>query len=143
VDKLKKLVIELKVPDSVVFRGLVKHDELAYYYNAADVCVVPSYYESFGLVALESLACGTPVVATDVGDMKNIIRSGETGYVLSDNLPENIADAITRLLSMPRRDRESMLAIRASVSRFGWQDIAEKVLAEIRPVLDGQVTSVA
>ena len=59
---------------------MVRHDQLPYYYSAADVCIVPSYYESFGLVALEALACGTPIVATDVGDLKNIIRQEETGY---------------------------------------------------------------
>ncbi len=143
IEKLKKLSGELKMQDSVEFRGLIEHDRLPYYYSAADVCIVPSYYESFGLVALESLACGTPVVATDVGDMKNIIRPGETGYVVADNSPEKIADGIAGLLSMPDRDRESTLAIRASVSRFNWPSIAEKVLTEIRPVLDEQMTTVA
>jgi len=143
IEKLQKLSVELNVPDMVDFRGRIEHDRLPCYYSAADVCIVPSYYESFGLVALESLACGTPVVATDVGDMKNIIRQGETGYVIADNSPEKIAGAVAELLSVTNRDRESTLAIRASVSRFDWQYIAEKVLAEIQLLLDGRITTPA
>jgi D-inositol-3-phosphate glycosyltransferase len=143
IEKLKKLSVELKIQDLVRFEGLIKHEQLPYYYSAADVCTVPSYYESFGLVALEALACGTPVLATDVGDMKNIIRPGETGYVIEDNAPGKIADGIARLLKKPERDRESVLAVRASVSRFGWSNIAEKVIAELQRVAAGQMTPVA
>jgi D-inositol-3-phosphate glycosyltransferase len=143
IEKLKKLAVELKIQDQVRFEGLIKHEQLPYYYSAADVCTVPSYYESFGLVALEALACGTPVLATDVGDMKNIIRPGETGYVIEDNAPGKIADGIARLLEKPERDRESVLAVRASVSRFGWSNIAEKVIAELQRVAAGQMTPVA
>jgi len=136
VEKLQKLSQELHIQGSVTFQGLIKQDRLPYFYSAADVCVVPSYYESFGLVPLESLACGTPVVATDVGDLKNIIRQGETGYVIADNAPGNIAASIASILSKPPRDTESTLAIRASVSRFNWANIAEDVVRELRMALD-------
>jgi D-inositol-3-phosphate glycosyltransferase len=86
-EELQKQAAELNIGDSITFQGMVKQEQLPYYYSAADICVVPSYYESFGLVALESLACGTPVVAADVGDLRNIIREGETGYVVADNAP--------------------------------------------------------
>jgi D-inositol-3-phosphate glycosyltransferase len=143
VEKLQTLSAELNIQDSVTFRGLIKQEQLPYFYSAADVCVVPSYYESFGLVPLESLACGTPVVATDVGDLKNIIRQGETGYVVADNDPVNLADSIASLLSRPPRDKESTLAIRASVSRFDWSNIAEKVAGELRTALDRCMAPVA
>ena len=107
--KLRKLSAELGIQESVTFQGLVKHEQLPYFYSAADACVIPSYYESFGLVALESLACGTPVVATDVGDLKSIIRQGKTGYVVTDNSPRRLADKIALLLSKPP-DMESALA---------------------------------
>ncbi|GAI70814.1 unnamed protein product, partial [marine sediment metagenome] len=77
-EKLQELAGNLNIQDSVAFLGLIKHEQLPYFYSAADACVVPSYYESFGLAALESLACGTPVVATDVGNLKSVIRRGET-----------------------------------------------------------------
>ncbi len=134
VERLRKLVMELGIQDRVTFQGTVKQTELPYFYSAADVCVVPSYYESFGLVALEALACGTPVVAADIGDVKHIIRPGKTGYVVKTNTPDNLADGIARLLTQPPRDMESALAIRASVSRFSWANVAEGIIRELRPV---------
>lgn len=135
IEQLRKLACNLEVEDSVTFMDLVKHEQLPYFYSGADVCVVPSYYESFGLVALESLACGTPVVATDVGDFKNIIREGETGYVVRDNVPQHLADKIALLLSRPRTDEESAESIRATVSKFSWSNIAEAIIRDCRLVL--------
>ncbi len=135
IERLQNLSGDLHIEDSVTFLGSIKQEQMPYFYSAADVCVVPSYYESFGLVALESLACGTPVVATDVGDLKNIIRQGETGYVVTDNTPRHLADKIALLLARPSPDTESTLSIRASVSRFGWPSIAEAIIRECRMVL--------
>jgi D-inositol-3-phosphate glycosyltransferase len=141
IEKLQKLSRELHIQDSVTFLGLIKHEQMPYFYSAADVCVIPSYYESFGLVALESLACGTPVVATDVGNLKSIIRQGETGYVVADNAPGHLADKIGSLLSSP--NVKSALSIRASVCGFSWPNIAEAVSRELRSVLAKQWTPVA
>jgi D-inositol-3-phosphate glycosyltransferase len=143
VENLHRLSGELGIQDSVTFQGLIKQDQLPHFYSAADVCIVPSYYESFGLVPLESLACGTPVAATDVGDLKNIIRQGETGYVIADNDPANIAMSISSLLAKPPRDVESTLAIRASVSRFSWVNIADDIARELEIVLDRWLVPVA
>ncbi|MBI4283180.1 MAG: glycosyltransferase [Chloroflexi bacterium] len=134
-ERLQELSRFLQIQDKVSFLGRVKQEQLPYFYRAADVCVVPSYYESFGLVALESLACGTRVVVTDVGDLKSIIRQGETGYVVSDNAPLTLARSIVSLLSGPSPDTESTLAIRASVNRFSWSNIAEEVIREFQAVL--------
>jgi D-inositol-3-phosphate glycosyltransferase len=142
-EELKKLSVALGIRESVTFPGLVRQEQLPYYYSAADVCVVPSYYESFGLVALEALACGTPVVAADVGDLRNIIRPGETGYVTEDNSPEELAAGIHSLLSGSLPDMESVLSIRASVNRFNWSEIAEKVAVEMRTVLESRLAPVA
>jgi D-inositol-3-phosphate glycosyltransferase len=143
VGKLQTLASDLGVSENITFQGLIKQDRLSDYYSAADVCVVPSYYESFGLVPLESLACGTPVVATDVGDLKNIIRQGETGYIVPDNAPGKLAAGISLVLSKPRLDMASMLAVRASVSAWDWANVAEKVANEMRMVLDSQLAPVA
>ncbi len=142
VEKLRKLAGELHIQDSVTFTGLVKHEQMPYFYSAADVYVVPSYYESFGLVALESLSCGTPVVTTDVGNLRSIIRQGETGYVVADNTPRNLADKIALIISKPV-NTESAQSIRASVSRYGWSNIAEAVAGEFRRVLANQLASVS
>ncbi len=135
-ERLKRLSYELHIEDSVSFIGAVKHERMPYFYSAADVCVISSYYESFGLVALESLACGTPVVANDVGDLKSVIRQGETGYVLTDNEPRHLAEKIDLLLSRPVSDKNSAFSIRASVSRFSWENIAKAIVREFRRLLD-------
>jgi D-inositol-3-phosphate glycosyltransferase len=141
-EELKILALELNISDSVDFRGLVKHEQLPYFYNAADVCVVPSYYESFGLVPLEALACGTPVVANDVGDLKHIIRSGDTGCIVSCNSPEKLADGIALILSRTCTDMESKAVVRASVNRWSWSNVAAKVTAEMQTALDKQLAAV-
>jgi len=135
VERLKKLAGELQIKDSVNFLGVVRQAELPCFYSAADVCVVPSYYESFGLVILESLACGTPVVATDVGAAKQVIRQGKTGYVVPNNSPRRLAQKIALLLAQSRADAESLNAMRASVARFSWANIAAAIEAEYEAVL--------
>ena len=134
-ERLQRLSRELNIEGSVNFLGLIKQEELPCFYSAANVCVVPSYYESFGLVALESMACGTPVVTTNVGDLKSVIRQGETGYVVMDNTPRGLADKIALLLSKPSPDTKSAFSIRASVTRFSWSNIAQEVTKEFREVL--------
>jgi len=134
IDRLQRLSRELHIEDSVTFSGLIQHERLPYFYNAADVCVVPSYYESFGLVALESISCGTPVVATNVGGLKSIIRQGKTGYVVMDNAAHHLADKIALLLSKPSSDMKFALTIRASVTRFSWPNIARAIIKQCKLV---------
>jgi D-inositol-3-phosphate glycosyltransferase len=129
--KLRALTRRLRIEDRVTFPGSVKQDRLPYYYSAADVSVVSSYYESFGLVTLESLACGTPVVTTDVGGAKDILREGATGYVVADNDPRRLAEKIDLLLSR-ENNNDSALSIRESISVYNWSNIAEKMAQEFR-----------
>jgi D-inositol-3-phosphate glycosyltransferase len=129
VERLQRLSRELHIEDSVTFLGMIKHEKLPCFYSAATACVIPSYYESFGLVALESIACGTPVVATNVGALKSIIHQGETGYVVMDDTPRSLADKIALLLSSP--DARSAPSIRASVTRFSWSNIAQQIINEV------------
>jgi len=140
VERLKRLARDLHVEETVDFRGLVEHEALPHFYNAADVCAVASYYESFGLVALESLACGTPVVASDVGIMREIIRRDEMGCVLAvDHNPSALARALAEHIS---RTASDPFLIREGVSRFGWANIARQVSevfaefgVQVRPVV--------
>jgi D-inositol-3-phosphate glycosyltransferase len=143
IERLHQLTRALGIPDLVTFLGLIKHERMPYFYSAADVCVVPSYYESFGLVTLESLACGTPVVATDVGDFKKIIRPGETGYVVDNASPTELAGKIASVLSWPERDSSSIQSIRASVARFSWSNIARAIAKECHRVLASHLTPVS
>ena len=98
-DGLRNLAYSLGIGDSVDFIGMVDQQELPYYYNAADVCVIPSYYESFGLVALESLACGTPIVATRVGIIESLFEHHNAGYMVDDHEPSHLAEGIINVLS--------------------------------------------
>jgi D-inositol-3-phosphate glycosyltransferase len=133
---LKALARELGVENRILFTGTVKQDRMPLYYSAADVCVISSFYESFGLVALESLSCGTPIVANDVGDLKNIVREGKTGYVTESNDPQLLAEKISLILDKPDSEKEPVSSVRDSVIEFAWENIAASLADEFRRVLD-------
>lgn len=108
------------VSDQVDFLEPVSHAELPDLYRAADVVVVPSASESFGLVALEAAACGTPVVATAVGGLRLTVRDGETGYLVPEREPASFAAALSRVLADPgARDRLGLNAVKLA-QRFPW-----------------------
>jgi D-inositol-3-phosphate glycosyltransferase len=133
-DRLKELASSLGVSGRIDFIGSVDHAALPDYYRAADVSVVPSHYESFGLVALESLASGTPVVAGDVGIMGRVIRDGENGYLLADTSTESLAARLDAVLG-----GEMTLAtpetISATVADYGWDIVAASLDGECRGLL--------
>jgi D-inositol-3-phosphate glycosyltransferase len=87
------------------------------------------------MVALESLACGTPVVAAKVGCLESVIQQGKTGYVVMDNAPRRLADKIALFLSQPNERRKSPETIRASITRFSWSNIADAIVGEYRAVM--------
>lgn len=136
--RLKALARQLGVQDSVTFAGRVEQHGLPPYYSAADVLAVPSHHESFGLVALESLACGTPVVATRVGALDMLLRGGETGCVVEDGAPPALAEKIGDCLSRVRAGNGRTDGIRASAVPYGWPKIAQAVIGEYRVVLDAR-----
>ncbi|MBD2079988.1 glycosyltransferase family 1 protein [Leptolyngbya sp. FACHB-17] len=96
--RIEQLVNELGIAENVIFAGRVGHDRLPLYYTSADVCVIPSHYEPFGLVAIEAMACGTPVVASDVGGLKFTVVPGETGLLVPPQDTAAFAMAIGRVL---------------------------------------------
>ncbi|MBW2052883.1 MAG: glycosyltransferase [Deltaproteobacteria bacterium] len=141
--RLKKLSHELGVQDSVLFIGRVKQEELSLYYSAADVFVVSSHHESFGLVALESLACGTPVIATKVGGIESIVQEGKTGNLVTGNIPRSFADKIASILSNQDTVMKSPKYIRASVIDYSWSNIAEAIIEQYRTTLKNRVDRAA
>ncbi len=96
---------------------------------------MPSYYESFGLVGLESLACGTPVVTTDVGAMRSILQDGETGHIVSHADPRSLAKAIETIITQVNAKAVSTDRVRASVLKFGWSNVAAAVIDEYDTLL--------
>ncbi len=123
-DRVRQLAREKDLEDKIDFVGQVDHDDLPLYYNAADVCVVPSYYESFGLVALESMACGTPVVATRVGGLSTIIHHGSTGYLKSWRCPEAFANSVEMIISSDGLQQSMGEAARKRAEGMGWDNVA-------------------
>lgn len=121
------LAQELGIADRVEFVDAVGHDRLPLFYNAADVCVVPSHYESFGLVALEAMACGVPVVASRVGGLRDTVRDGETGYLVPWSCPEPFAERLELVLGNKGLRRSLGLIARSAVERFRWSDVACRV----------------
>ena len=135
VSHLQELASDLGIGERVCFLGAVDHEQLPLYYNAADVCVVPSYYESFGLVALEAMACGTPVVASRVGGLTGTVRDGETGYLISWRCPEPFAERLELLLGNEALRRRFGEAAREVVGRYRWANVAEAVVGLYRELL--------
>ena len=130
VDRTQALVDELGLADGVVFVPPQPHELLSTYYRASDVCLVPSRSESFGLVALEAAACGTPVVASDVGGLRSLIDHGRTGYLVDEPTPEAFAAWVRQILAEPllaeRLSTGSVLRAR----RYTWARAAH-LLTEI------------
>lgn len=133
--KLQRMSAELGIQDKVLFVGRIEQEDLPPYYSAADMLVMPSYHESFGLVALESLACGTPVVAAEVGAMGSIIQEGKTGSVVTKASPRSLAKGIEAFLSDSNIKAGSAEIIRASVVKFDWSHVADAMIEEYLTVL--------
>jgi D-inositol-3-phosphate glycosyltransferase len=127
-ERLHRLSDDLQLGDTVAFVGRVPQEQLALYYSAADVCIVPSFYESFGLAALESMACGTPVVASRVGGLSTIVQHGRTGYLKSWRCPEAFAQSLEMI--MANEDlRDSMgRAARSRAESLSWDQVAGRML---------------
>lgn len=114
---------------NVRFEGAVAHDVLPLYYSAADVVVVPSYYESFGLVAVEAMACGTPVVASRVGGLVSTVIDGVNGFLIPWRCPEPFAEKLEVLLNNPELRANFSASARRSVERYRWSRVGAEMAA--------------
>jgi D-inositol-3-phosphate glycosyltransferase len=126
--RLERLRADLGIEELVTFQGAKDQDTLVYYYSAADMVVMPSHYESFGMVALEAMACGTPVIASKVGGLAYNVQDGQTGFLIPDRDPEALADKIRKLLCDDElRHHLGQQAIDWA-RRYGWDAIANQIL---------------
>ncbi|WP_405592842.1 D-inositol-3-phosphate glycosyltransferase [Streptomyces sp. NBC_01190] len=124
-EALHKLAAQLGVADVVRFQPPVDQERLADWYRAANVLVMPSYNESFGLVAIEAQACGTPVIAASVGGLPVAVRDGETGFLVSGHDPRDYAVALRRFVDQPHLDDVLGAAAARHARHFGWDTAAE------------------
>ena len=143
VDRLKELSSWLGIDDVVRFSPPVPRKDLPQWYRAADLVIVPSYSESFGLVALEAQACGTPVVATAVGGLRTAVADGISGVLVDGHDPKAWSSVISRLLQEPQRRILLSMGAIEHASHFGWDvtargtlDIYDLVIGNLRKSLE-------
>jgi D-inositol-3-phosphate glycosyltransferase len=127
-NRLQAIRQSLAIGDLVTFLGRRNQESLPYYYSAAKVVIVPSHYESFGLVALEAMACGTPVVASETGGLAFLVQDGETGF----HVPTGDAEALAGRLKLLIQDevlRERLGQQAAEYAkRYAWPLIVDELL---------------
>lgn len=127
--RLQTLVQNLGINEVVLFLGKRAQDMLPYYYSAADVLVMPSHYESFGMVALEAMACGTPVVASQVGGLAFLVQDGVTGYVVPDGEPDQLASRLETLIQDNELREKLGRQAQKYAHAYAWENIAAQVLS--------------
>lgn len=126
-ERLKALALQLGVRHRIDFGGSVPHGDLPYYYSAAEMCVMPSHSESFGLVGLEAQACGCPVVASDVSGLRSVVRNEVTGYLIDGPDAAMYAERIGRLLASPELARQMGRRGTLLAQRFSWSRTADRL----------------
>jgi glycosyltransferase involved in cell wall biosynthesis len=134
-ESLKALAKELRIPDANIrFAGAVTHADLPELYASADLLIGPSLSEGFGLVLAEALACGCPVIATDLPAVREIVRDGETGVIVPQRDSAAIARAVTALLDSPSTtERLRQRGRQLVVDRFSWPAVAADYAEYLAP----------
>jgi D-inositol-3-phosphate glycosyltransferase len=133
--RLVELKEELGIGDIVTFLGSRAQAALPFYYSSAAAVVMPSRYESFGLAALEAMACGAPVVASDVGGLSFLVRDGVTGFLVPEGNAEKFAEKISLLLHEPKLRAEMGRRGVAEAQEYAWSNIAERMVELYQSIL--------
>ncbi|UCH59285.1 MAG: glycosyltransferase [Anaerolineales bacterium] len=114
--------------DMITFIGKRSQDSLPYYYSSAVAVVVPSHYESFGMVALEAMACGTPVVASQVGGLAFLVQDGKTGFTVPVDEPLALAERLKQLIQNPELHAQMGRQAAVFAQDYGWEKIRDRIL---------------
>jgi D-inositol-3-phosphate glycosyltransferase len=139
-ERLREMCQQAGLDDLIAFLGKKAQETLPYYYSAAEVVVVPSFYESFGMVALEAMACGTPVVASQVGGLAYLVQDCINGFSVPVDDPQLLADRLMELLS-DKELRETMGRNAAQSAReYAWPKITERIVKLYAEVLANGAT---
>jgi D-inositol-3-phosphate glycosyltransferase len=126
--RLQELRTQLDIHDLVTFLGAKDQDILPYYYAAAEMVVMPSHYESFGMVALEAMAMGTPVIASEVGGLAHLVKHGFNGFHVPSRDPEALATHILKMLEDADLRRRLGWQARTYAQRYAWDNITQRML---------------
>ena len=126
--RLQNILDQYDLQDFVTLLGKRSQDTLPYYYSAAEVVVVPSHYESFGMVALEAMACGIPVVASDVGGLAYLVQDGKTGFTVPVADPEALASKLSLIIN--NGDLHAKMSMQAAeyAQQYSWTNIVDRLL---------------
>lgn len=137
IGRLQQVVETLGLQNSVSFTGARPREVLRYYYNAADVFVSTPWYEPFGITILEAMACGLPVVGSNVGGIKYSVRHGETGFLVPPEDPRALADRIGQVIDSPTTARRlGRNALRRAEALFTWDRVAGGIVEAYAEVLE-------
>jgi D-inositol-3-phosphate glycosyltransferase len=140
VNLYRRMAARLGIADCVEFRGVVPQSELPLYYSAADVLAVPSAYESFGMAAVEAMACGTPVVAFRVGGLQATVRDGQTGFLARAGDRRDFTATLQRALTAP--DLQSIgRHARMAAQRYRWENVTRDTIDLYRQALRSSFAS--
>lgn len=141
--RLQRITCCQEVDDVVMFLGAKDQSELPMYYAAATAVIMPSDYESFGMVALEAMAMGTPVIASNVGGLSYLIEDGKTGYHIPAREPHVLAEGIISLVS--DLDHTAQMGQNAALAAqaYAWQIIADRLLAIFNDILNKRAAQTA
>ena len=124
--RIRKVVEQKGLTDRVVFLGSKPQSVLKEYYSVADALIVPSLYESFGLVVVESLACGTPVLVSSVGKMKTIVKEGRNGFSFAPGQPVSLADTIQEFFLGTNQLWDRKTIRQDIIDKFSWEKAGEE-----------------
>jgi D-inositol-3-phosphate glycosyltransferase len=136
--RLQQMCKDLHLDHMVVFLGKRGQDTLPYYYSAAEVLVMPSHYESFGMVALEAMACGTPVIASQVGGLAFLVQDGITGFHVPDGDVEALCSKLSLLLGDSTLRLQMGQQAAGYARSYAWENIAVQIIKVYASLLQGQ-----
>lgn len=126
--RLLKQAEESGIKDDVKFTGMITHERLPLFYSAANVFIVPSYYEPFGLVTLEGMACKIPVVSSRVGGLQIIIEDGKTGLLFEPRNPSDLKDKIMQIFHSPKLADDLVVNAYEHIQKnYSWKSVALKI----------------
>lgn len=126
--RLKNIAKELKIEDKVLFLGRKDQEKLRYYYSSGDICIVPSYYEPFGMTSLEAMRCGVPVVVSNVGGLSHVVQDRKTGLIFPPGNNKILANKIIELLTKKRLKNKLTKNTEEMVKEnYGWKRISSEI----------------
>lgn len=133
--RLRKMVSRLNLQEEVAFWGAQRQDLLPFFYSAAEAIILPSRYESFGMVALEAMGCGTPVIASRVGGLQFTVVDGRTGFLFPEGNWRELAERIREVIVSRKLKKKLGQAALRRAKKFSWTKVAKEVLSVYRSLL--------